>query len=268
MEAQAAEVGEIAIENLSKVYFDINRGEEIVALKDFSLTIRPKEFLAILGPSGCGKSTFLNIVAGFEHPTSGSVTLNGIPITAPGPDRGVVFQDFALFPWLTVKQNIEFGLRYRGISARDRDAIAKELIRLVHLHRFEDRYPRELSGGMKQRVALARVLAIDPTILLMDEPFGSLDALTRHAMQKELLEVWESHQTTVLFVTHSIEEALFLADRVVTLTARPGKILDILTIPDTRPRQLASGNLNKFRGRLMQLLENEVYRAVQQSEGQ
>lgn len=266
MRAVSSDAGEIVATSVTKVFRDINRGQEVVALANFSLTINPNEFIAILGPSGCGKSTFLNIVAGFEPPTSGTVTLNGRPITTPGPDRGVVFQDYALFPWLTVQENVEFGLRYQKLSRRELKSVAEELIRLVHLQQFEHRYPRELSGGMKQRVAIARVLATNPKVLLMDEPFGSLDALTRHAMQKQLLQVWEKRQTTVLFVTHSVEEAIYLADRVVTLTARPGHILEILEVTDERPRDLASENFNRMRGRLMQLLESEVSKAVRESE--
>jgi NitT/TauT family transport system ATP-binding protein len=266
MSAVLSSAGEIVATHVTKVFHDINRGEEIVALQDFSLTVRPNTFVAILGPSGCGKSTFLNIVAGFEQPSRGSVTLNGLRITGPGPDRGVVFQDYALFPWLTVKKNIEFGLRYQPLSASQRGTIVKELIQLIHLQRFEDRYPRELSGGMKQRVAIARVLATNPKILMMDEPFASLDALTRHAMQKQLLEVWQRRQATVLFVTHSVEEAIFLADEIVTVSARPGRILDIQTVHDERPRNPVSDNFNKTRKILMELLENEVNTAVRQAE--
>jgi NitT/TauT family transport system ATP-binding protein len=262
----AINAGAIVATNVSKSFRDINRGEEIVALRNVSLTINPNEFIAIVGPSGCGKSTFLNIVAGFEHPSSGEVTLNGRPITGPGPDRGVVFQDYALFPWLTVQENVEFGLRYQRVSARERSSLADELIRLVHLQRFEHRYPRELSGGMKQRVALARVLATNPQILLMDEPFGSLDALTRHAMQKQLLEVWKNRQTTVLLVTHSVDEAIYLADRVLTLTARPGRVLEVFEVSEARPRNLASEASNEMRGALMKLLENEVNASVQEWE--
>lgn len=257
---------EIAVQNLTKIFHDINRREEVVALQDLSLTIRHKEFLAILGPSGCGKSTLLNIVAGFERPTAGYVALSGRPITGPGPDRGVVFQDFALFPWLTVQQNIEFGLRNQGLGQNERRELSTTLIRLVQLEGFEKRYPRELSGGMKQRVAIARVLATNPKILLMDEPFGSLDALTRHAMQKQLLEVWAKNQKTVLFVTHSIEEALYLADRVVVLSGRPGRILEILEIGDEHPRDLTSENFNRMRGIALRLLEKEITAAAQASD--
>jgi len=265
IEVSEAAAGIVA-NNVTKVFRDISRGEEITALRDFSLTINPKEFIAIVGPSGCGKSTFLNIVAGFEAATAGEVTLNGRAITMPGPDRGIVFQDFALFPWLTVRKNVEFGLRYRRLPRRERKRIAEDLLRLVHLQHFEDRFPRELSGGMKQRVALARVLATAPEILLMDEPFGSLDALTRHAMQGQLLEVWRTRRTTVLLVTHSVDEAIFLADRIVAVSARPGRILEVLAVTEERPRNLASDSSNRLRGTLMELLEKEVGKAVRQAE--
>jgi NitT/TauT family transport system ATP-binding protein len=266
MRVATADAAGISATSVTKIFYDINRGDEVVALREFSLTVEPNEFIAIVGPSGCGKSTFLNIVAGFEHPTAGQVTLNGRAITDPGPDRGVVFQDYALFPWLTVQQNVEFGLRYQPISPRERKTVVRELIGLVQLEHFEHRFPRELSGGMKQRVALARVLATNPQILLMDEPFGSLDALTRHAMQKQLLEVWKSRQTTVLLVTHSVDEAIYLADRIVALTARPGRILEILEVKETRPRNLASEASNKLRGILMNLMEGEVTKAVRDAE--
>lgn len=248
----------VTIDQVTKVFRDIQRGEEIVAIRDLSLTIRDREFVAILGPSGCGKSTLLNILAGFEEPSSGRVLLNGVPVRGPGRDRGVVFQDYGLFPWLTVRKNIEFGLQNQGIPKAKRQLITRDFTRLVHLEGFEDRYPRELSGGMKQRVAIARVLANDPRILLMDEPFGALDALTRHAMQKQLLEVWQRHQKTVLLVTHSVDEALYLADRVIVLSARPGRILDIVTVDAPRPRDLTSVEFNRQRGRALELLEAEV----------
>jgi NitT/TauT family transport system ATP-binding protein len=254
--------GAIVADRVTKIYEDIERGEEVVALRDFSLAVRPKEFVAILGPSGCGKSTFLNIVAGFEPVTGGVVKVDGKPVTGPGADRGVVFQDFALFPWLTVQQNIEFGLKNQGMPAEQRAALADSLIRLVHLDGCARRYPRELSGGMKQRVAIARVLATNSPMLLMDEPFGALDALTRFAMQKQLLEIWEKHQKMVLFITHSIDEALYLADRVVILSARPGRILQILEIHDPRPRDLTSSSFNAMRAIALRLLEEEVNAAA------
>jgi NitT/TauT family transport system ATP-binding protein len=265
MEAPITDASAIVAEHVTKIYEDIERGEEVVALRDFSLTVRPNEFLAILGPSGCGKSTFLNIVAGFEPPSAGQVKVNGVRVTGPGADRGVVFQDFALFPWLTVEQNIDFGLRNQSMPVHERKALCETMIRLVHLEGFARRYPRELSGGMKQRVAIARVLATNSRILLMDEPFGALDALTRYAMQKQLLEIWERHQKMVLFITHSIDEALYLADRVVILSARPGRILEILEINDPRPRDLTSASFNEMRAIALRLLEAEVNAAARQT---
>lgn len=259
------ESSDIVAERVTKIYQDIEHGEEVVALRDFSLTVRPREFVAILGPSGCGKSTFLNIVAGFERVTNGVVKVGGREVTGPGSDRGVVFQDFALFPWLTVQQNIEFGLRNQGMPPDERKALSESLIRLVHLEGCARRYPRELSGGMKQRVAIARVLATNSPILLMDEPFGALDALTRFAMQKQLLEIWAKHQKMVLFVTHSIEEALYLADRVVILSARPGRILTMLEVEDPRPRDLTSSSFNSMRAIALRLLEEEVNAAARGS---
>jgi NitT/TauT family transport system ATP-binding protein len=264
MDAAVTQGNEIVADRVTKIYQDIERGEDVVALRDFSLTVRPNEFLAILGPSGCGKSTFLNIVAGFEAPTAGHVKVNGEQISGPGADRGVVFQDFALFPWLTVEQNIEFGVRNQGMPAAERKGLSEKLIRLVHLEGCARRYPRELSGGMKQRVAIARVLATNSRILLMDEPFGALDALTRFAMQKQLLEIWAKHQKMVVFITHSIDEALYLADRVVILSARPGRILEILDIPDPRPRDLTSRSFNAMRAVALRLLEEEINAATRE----
>jgi len=263
MSNAVSQPGAIVAEHVTKVYEDIEHGEEVVALRDFNLTVQPQEFVAILGPSGCGKSTFLNIVAGFEPVTGGVVKVDGHAVTGPGADRGVVFQDFALFPWLTVQQNIEFGLRNQGMPSDQRASMAEGLIRLVHLEGCARRYPRELSGGMKQRVAIARVLATNSPILLMDEPFGALDALTRFAMQKQLLEIWEKHQKMVLFITHSIDEALYLADRVVILSARPGRILKVLEISDPRPRDLTSPSFNTMRAAALRLLEEEVNVASQ-----
>lgn len=249
---------DILVEHLSKTYPQANGNGVVTALRDLSLTIRDKEFVALLGPSGCGKSTLLNILAGFERPTSGQVLMNGVPIAGPGPERGVVFQDYALFPWLTVRENVEFGLRNQGLPASARRARASELIQLVRLEGFADHFPMALSGGMKQRVAIARVLANNPKTLLMDEPFGALDALTRMTLQKQLLEIWQAHQKTVLFITHSVEEALYLADRVVLLSARPARILEIIEVKERRPRDLTSPDLLRMRRAALALLEAEV----------
>jgi NitT/TauT family transport system ATP-binding protein len=228
----------IAIERLSKS-FETSRGANHLALSDISLDVAEGEFVSILGPSGCGKSTLLYIVGGFVMPSTGAVRVKGKAVTGPGPDRGPVFQEFALFPWKTVLGNVMYGLREQGVARREAEKRARALIELVHLKGYESFYPKELSGGMKQRVAIARTLAYGPGTLLMDEPFGALDAHTRTGMQNELLEIWERDRKTVLFVTHSVEEAVFLSDRVVVLTRSPGRIKDVIRIDLPRPRRRA-----------------------------
>ena len=202
--------------------------QAVSALESIDLTIAEREFVTIVGPSGCGKSTLLYLVAGFLHPTSGSIRLRGRSIAGPGPDRGIVFQRYSLFPWLTVRGNIGFGLDEKGVARGERDRIVDEHVRLVHLEGFEERYPRELSGGMQQRVALAQTLACRPDILLMDEPFGALDAQTRRILQDEVRRIWRRDTRTVLFVTHDVEEAVALGTRIVVMSARPGRIKEIL----------------------------------------
>jgi NitT/TauT family transport system ATP-binding protein len=228
----------IAIERLSKM-FETARSTSHLALKDISLDVPEGQFVSILGPSGCGKSTLLYIVGGFVAPSQGGVRVKGAPVTGPGPDRGPVFQEFALFPWKTVLGNVMYGLLEQGVGKAEAEKRARALIELVHLKGYEGFYPKELSGGMKQRVAIARTLAYGPNILLMDEPFGALDAHTRTGMQNELLEIWERDRKTVLFVTHSVEEAVFLSDRVVVLTRSPGRIKTIIDIDLPRPRRRA-----------------------------
>jgi len=220
---------------------------EIEALARIDLTISQGELVCLIGASGCGKSTLLRIVAGFEEPTTGAVTVRGKPIAGPASDRGMVFQDYALFPWMTVRQNIAFGPRQRGLSRNEIDSIAEEFARLVGLERFADRYPGQLSGGMKQRVAIARVLANSADVLLMDEPFGALDALTREQLQRELLQIWARTGVTVLFVTHSVEEAVLLADRVLVMSAGPGRIENDIVIDLPRPRDVSSPEFNAVR---------------------
>ncbi|MDQ7820480.1 MAG: ABC transporter ATP-binding protein [Armatimonadota bacterium] len=229
--------GGLIIRNLSKVYSNPYTGEHVVAIEDVSLEIPPGEFVAILGPSGCGKTTLLNIVAGFLPPTRGEILLNGRRIQGPGPDRGVVFQSFALFPWKTVLENVAFGLKMRGVPRAERERIAREYIALVGLVGFENRYPHELSGGMQQRVGVARVLANNPDLMLMDEPFASVDAQTRMTLQEELSRIWEARRPTILFVTHDVEEAVFLANRVVVLTPRPARVRATVDVPLARPRR-------------------------------
>jgi nitrate ABC transporter ATP-binding subunit len=226
--------------------FPVGDGE-IEALARVDLAIDRGEFVCLIGASGCGKSTLLRIVAGFEEPTSGEVTVQGKPVTGPGSDRGMVFQDYALFPWMTVRQNIGFGPRQRGLPSTEIAAISDEFVKLVGLERFADRYPSQLSGGMKQRVAIARVLANNADILLMDEPFGALDALTREQLQRELLQIWARTGVTVIFVTHSVEEAVLLSDRVVVMSAGPGRIESDIAIDLPRPRDVSSPEFNAIR---------------------
>jgi NitT/TauT family transport system ATP-binding protein len=207
------------------------RGREVLALDQVSLEVQNREFVALLGPSGCGKSTLLYLIGGFLPVETGAILIDGNPVAGPGPDRGIVFQHFALFPWKTVRGNILYGLERQGMPKEEREKRAQDFIELVGLSGFEDSYPSQLSGGMKQRTAIARTLAFDPKILLMDEPFGALDAQTRGLMQSELLRIWQRTPKTVIFVTHDVQEAVYLADRVAVMTARPGRIK---TVVDTK----------------------------------
>ncbi len=217
-----------------------------LALQDVSLSVHTKEFVTIVGRSGCGKSTLLNIVAGLLSPTGGEVLINGRLIDGPGLDRGMVFQHSGLFPWLTAIENIEFGPRNIGTPKAERRALAQELIELVELKGFENKYPRELSGGMQQRVAIARAMAMDPEILLMDEPFGALDQLTREDMQSELLRIWETRKKTVLFVTHGILEAIYLSDRILVFNPKPGFVRKEFVVDLSRPRQKSSPDFMRY----------------------
>jgi NitT/TauT family transport system ATP-binding protein len=234
----------ISIEKLGKS-FQPSQGVMHTALVDISLTVSEGEFVSILGPSGCGKSTLLYMVGGFVPPTTGKILVNGKAVTGPGPDRGPVFQEFALFPWKTVKGNVMYGMLEQGVPRAEAETRAIELLDMVHLARYADFYPKELSGGMKQRVAIARTLAYNPAILLMDEPFGALDAHTRTKLQNELLTIWEQHRKTVLFVTHSVEEAVYLSDRVFVMTASPGRQKALIEIDLPRPRIRAELLLNR-----------------------
>lgn len=230
-------MGTISFQNVSKTFFG---QKEVHALDSISLSVDEGEFVALLGPSGCGKSTLLNLLAGFDTITQGILLFDGARITRPGPDRGVVFQEAALFPWLNVWDNVTFGPRVQGVTRTDYEPRAKDLLRLVGLEAFADALPIQLSGGMRQRVGIARVLIMNPRALLMDEPFGALDAQTRLAMQQLLLNVWQSLGTTVLFVTHDIDEAILLSDRICVMSARPGRIVRTIPIALARPRSITS----------------------------
>lgn len=245
-----------------------NDGTELLALNGVNLSINKGEFTTIVGPSGCGKSTFLDLVGGLSKPNEGNIYIDGKPVNGPGLDRGIVFQQYALFPWRTAIGNVEFGLEGLKIAKNERTEVAQKFLSLVGLTGFENRYPYELSGGMKQRVAIARALAYDPDILLMDEPFGALDAQTREILQRELLRIWEETHKTILFITHSIDEAVFLSDRVAIMTARPGVIKQVVDIPLSRPARFeddirTSHEFVKTRHELWGLLKEEVVKSQQ-----
>jgi NitT/TauT family transport system ATP-binding protein len=251
----------LTVKDICKKY-EADDGDGLQALQNINLEVKDKEFICIIGPSGCGKTTLLRIIAGLEKPDSGLVTLNNETILAPGPDRGMVFQEYSLFPWRTVLKNITFSLELKKIPKAERNKIANEYLELVGLERFADSYPHELSGGMKQRVAIARALVNDPKVLLMDEPFGAVDAQTRNRLQQELLKIWEKEKKTIMFITHSVDEAVFLADRVVVFTARPGKIKEIIDIDLLRPRDRTSLEANIIRERLLSSLSSEIIAAI------
>lgn len=249
----------IRIAGLSKTF---TKGrKEVKALDGFDLDVADGEFVCLLGPSGCGKTTVLRILAGLEVKSGGSARLHGTEISRAGSDRGMVFQEFGLFPWRTVRKNIEFGLEIRHVPEAGRSDASRRFVDLVGLKGFEDAHPKELSGGMKQRVAIARALVNNPLVLLMDEPFGSLDAQTRNLMQKELLRIWSAARKTVLFVTHSVEEAVFLADRIVVMTARPGKVRELIEVSLPRPRDRTSSEFLAIRSKVLAELEEEFERA-------
>lgn len=226
----------LIIRGLSKTYFDPYAGAHVTAVSDVSLEVQQGEFVSIVGPSGCGKTTLLNMIAGFLPPSVGQIMLDGRAVSGPGPDRGVVFQSFALFPWKTALENVTFGPKMRGVPREERERIGREYLALVGLAGAEGRYPTELSGGMQQRVAVARALANSPDLLLMDEPFGSVDAQTRMTLQEELTRIWQERRPTILFVTHDVEEAVFLANRVIVLSSAPGRVLAELPVLLPRPR--------------------------------
>jgi NitT/TauT family transport system ATP-binding protein len=248
----------IAFRNVYKSFRDAREGRLVHALDNISLEIEHGAFVTVIGPSGCGKTTLLNILAGFERPSDGEVLLEGKPIERPGADRGVVFQEYALFPWLTLRQNVEYGPRERGIRAPLIREITDRTLAMVKLTGADNRYPHELSGGMRQRAAIARVLVNDPKILLMDEPFAALDAQTRARLQQEVARVWMETGKTVFFVTHSVEEAVLLADRVIAMTALPGRLKAAVEITLARPRDPTSPSFNDYRRELENLLHDEI----------
>ena len=257
-------MGAVAIENVS-LRFKSRGGEDVVALNNLSMQIPDKQFAVIVGPSGCGKSSLLDIIAGLREPSGGQCKLDGQVIDGPGAERGMVFQNYSLFPWLTVIRNVEFGLGLKNIAAKERIERARFYVNAVGLGGFENAYPKQLSGGMKQRVAIARSLANDPKILLMDEPFGALDSQTRTVMQELLLGVWEKNQKTVLFVTHDIDEALFLGEKVYVMSARPGRIIDTVSVDFAHPRNydlLTSASCVELKRRIHHNLHTEVHKAM------
>ncbi len=253
----------LRVEGISKVF--AAKKQPVAALENTSFSAVEGEFVTILGPSGCGKSTLLRIIAGLEEPSSGSIRIGDRMVSEPGADRGMVFQSYTLFPWLSVLDNIGFGLQLKGSSRSERDRIAGHYLEKIGLADFARAYPSELSGGMKQRVAIARALANDPEVLLMDEPFGALDAQTRMLMQELLLQVWEESHKTVLFVTHDVEEAIFMADRVYVMTSRPGRLKAEITVPLPRPRTYEMKSepvFSELKKTLMDLIRQESWRAL------
>lgn len=243
--------GAINISDLGVVFHA--KGHVVEAVSSVNMNVKPGEFVSLIGPSGCGKSTLLNIVAGFVQPTSGSALVDGAAIRGPGSDRGVVFQQYSLFPWLTVRKNVEFGLKMKGMSVAQRVPQARTLLGLAGLLAFENHYPDQLSGGMKQRVGIVRALATSPQMLLMDEPFGALDAQTRVVMQEILTNMWQQFRISVLFVTHDIEESIFLSDKIYVMTARPGRIKAEIKVPLPRPRTPEMTATPEFIGLVQQL---------------
>lgn len=248
----------IKISNVHKVFK--GEGGDVVALKGINLEVEKGQFVCLLGPSGCGKSTLLNAIAGFSLPTEGEITVDGKLVSVPGPDRGMVFQEYALFPWMSVADNITFGLRIKKEDPKKIQDKLSELLKMLKLSEFQNRYPKDLSGGMRQRVAIARILALDSPIMLMDEPFGALDALTRRSLQDELLKLWFEYKKTIIFVTHSIEEAIYLADRIVVMSYRPGTIKKDILIEIPRLRDPTSPEFNRIKAELSGLVMSEQMR--------
>ena len=254
----------VTVDNVTLV-FEGRAGQTVTALENISFELEDKKFAVIVGPSGCGKSSLLYLIAGLNEPSSGICKIGDKTITGPGKDRGMVFQTYTLFPWLNVLKNVEFGLKLRGIASAERADIASKFISEVGLDGFENAYPKQLSGGMRQRVALARALANDPEVLLMDEPFGALDSQTRSIMQELLVKIWEHSNKTVLFVTHDIDEAIFLGDHVCVMSARPGRMIEEVDVTIERPRNIEVLTSDKFinlKRKVMKLLHGEVQKSM------
>jgi NitT/TauT family transport system ATP-binding protein len=251
----------LSVEDVSLVYRNTRTGSEFRALDKMSLNVEKGEFVTVVGPSGCGKSSLLMLIAALLKPSTGKIELSGKPVVAPGSDRALVFQDFALLPWRTVIKNVELGLELKGVPAEERTDVARRHIAMVGLRDFERHFPHQLSGGMRQRVGIARALSVEPEVLLMDEPFGALDAQIRTLMAVELLKIWERERKTIIFITHDIDESIYLADRVVVMSASPGRIIEEIPITLPRPRELGIRNAPEFaeyRHRIWGLLEEQV----------
>jgi len=258
-------VSKLSVENVSRQFPAPRGGAPVPALLPVDLTVADNDFLVLLGPSGCGKSTLLRLIAGLDRPTTGRILLDGRPVSAPGPDRGMVFQSYTLFPWLTVADNIAFGLREKGLDEASVKPIISDWLERIGLAGFGNHYPKQLSGGMQQRTAIARALATDPAILLLDEPYGALDNQTRGLMQEMLLSIWEKQKKTVIFVTHDIEEAVFLASRVIVMTARPGRIKAEIAIDLAHPRHYTvktSSEFSALKARLTEEIRSEALLAA------
>lgn len=256
----------VEVRHVSKTF--VTNGDTVEVLCDINLTVEQGEFVSLLGPSGCGKSTIVHLIAGLEQPTSGQILVDGHAVREPGPRRIVVFQDAALFPWLTVLGNVEFGMRMAGVPKNERRTAAKAYVKLVHLSKFMQAYPHQLSGGMRQRVAIARALAMQPEILLLDEPFGALDAQTRAVLQEELLQIWQKTRQSILFVTHNVREATGLADRVYVISSRPGRIKEVEQIDVPRPRAADHPRLLAYQQKILSSLGEEIARVMQEELGE
>ena len=250
----------IELRGVSKIFSDPQRGRYLLAIDDIALTVETNDFFCLLGPSGCGKSTILNMIAGFDRPTSGDVRVQGSKVERPGSDRGVVFQQPTLMPWLTAWENIAFHLKLKGVPKAERRRRAQAFIELVGLQGFENHHPSELSGGMNQRVGLARALLMNPSVILMDEPFAALDAQTKLEMQEELVTIWQRHLCTVVFVTHSVDEALMLGNKIAVMTQRPGRIRQLLTFDVPRPRDITGSEFNDVKRHVLGMIREEARR--------